>query len=259
MLEMVLPGTKLDYRPDQSHGEYDFDLRHPDGTIAAVEVTSSTDEKAKQAYSAIGDRKKGGPDIKAVKCAKSWIVFPTPNARINQIRQGVDSYLSRLESSDITSFRCIDGGRAEVEEICRDLRLLGGSVIDKRLPRIRIAYPPGGGVVSRRTAIEAGAKEAWKEDNRRKLDLAGTNERHLFVYIEGPSLAWVSITQFEPPRVIPDLPREITNIWVVGEDSRNEFLIWSAETNKPWSCGRLIARVDADGNPGAIMGMPPTA
>ena len=34
----------MEYRVDQSRGQYDFDLHNSDGSVAAVEVTSSVDQ-----------------------------------------------------------------------------------------------------------------------------------------------------------------------------------------------------------------------
>ncbi len=43
-LEALLPAGSLKYRPEQSSGEYDFDLCYGDGAIAALEVTASVDK-----------------------------------------------------------------------------------------------------------------------------------------------------------------------------------------------------------------------
>jgi hypothetical protein len=58
VLEAVLPGARLEYRLAQSNGEHDFDLHYHDGTVAAVEVTSSVDQIKKQTGAAIRSTKK---------------------------------------------------------------------------------------------------------------------------------------------------------------------------------------------------------
>jgi hypothetical protein len=43
VLEEILH-ARLEYRCDQSNGQYDFDLQYADGTVAAVEVTAAVDK-----------------------------------------------------------------------------------------------------------------------------------------------------------------------------------------------------------------------
>jgi hypothetical protein len=106
---------------------------------------------------------------------------------------------------------------------------------------IRIALPSGGGAVGASVAIEAGEKEAWKQDNRKKLGAARTSERHLVVYIDPMNgLPWVALTDFEPPSALPNLPEEITHIWLVGHaEEKDKFVAWRANTNESWNSLRL--------------------
>lgn len=94
VIEASLPGARMEYRSDQSHGEYDFVLHYPNGTIASVEVTESADQLQKQTSAEIRNKKKGGPVVEAKKCQKSWMIFPMGNANISKIRKKVDEYLS---------------------------------------------------------------------------------------------------------------------------------------------------------------------
>jgi hypothetical protein len=49
LMEIIYVGAEMRYRRDQSKGEYDYDLRYTDGTIAAVEVTASMDHTGRKA------------------------------------------------------------------------------------------------------------------------------------------------------------------------------------------------------------------
>ncbi len=93
VLEGILPGT-MKYQPEQSHGEYDFELRYHSGATAAVEVTASVDRTQVQTIAAIHNKRKGGPSIPATKCRKSWMIFSVKGARIDRIRAGADECLS---------------------------------------------------------------------------------------------------------------------------------------------------------------------
>ena len=80
VLEAILPGAILVYRPVQSHGEYDFDLRYEDGIIAAVEVTAAVDQALAETIASVRSKKKGGSVIKTTACRKSWLIFPAKGA-----------------------------------------------------------------------------------------------------------------------------------------------------------------------------------
>src|ERR1022692_114665 len=227
VIEGILPGTMV-YQPKQSHGEYDFELRYHSGTTAAVEVTMSADLQQLQTIAAIRNEKKGGSSIPATKCEKSWLIFPAKGARIDRIRMAADDRLSRLEQAGRDEFSWVrDWHHQCVQDVCRNLKITSGSVIRTgAAPMIRIASPGGGGAVGASTAIAAGEKEAWKQDNRKKLGAAKTAERHLVVYIDPMNgLPWVALTDFRPPSALPNLPEEITDIWLVGHaKENNEFV-----------------------------------
>jgi hypothetical protein len=243
VLERILPGT-MEYQPEQSHGEYDFELRYHSGTTAAVEVTASMAQEQLQTIAAIRNKKKGGSSIPAKKCKKSWAISPAQGARIDKIRQAADEHLSRLEQAGIKKFSWVRDGHYQcVQDVCHSLNVISGSVVPTTgaSPRIRIASPIRGGAVGASVATEAGEREVWKQDNRKKLGAAKTAERHLVVYIDTMNgLPWVALTDFEPPSTLPNLPEEITHIWLVGDgEEANEFVVWYASSKEPWSRLRM--------------------
>ena len=214
VLEAVLPDARLEYRDQQSDGEYDFELRYTDGRFAAVEVTSSVDQLQRQTFAAIHGRKKS-PVIMASRCRRTWLITPMQNANINAIRQEVDAYLATLEAAGINEFSVFDVNESRqikeagldaifgdkvvppcVESICDHLMLQGGGVISSGgSPKIMLGYPTYGGAVGADCAINAGKAEAWKEDNRKKLGVAAKDERHLVVFIDvTEGLAWTALT-----------------------------------------------------------------
>ena len=262
VFESMLPGAEMVFRDAQSHGEYDFDLRYPNGKLAAVEVTESTDQLWEWTSAKIRSKKVGGPVIEARYCTKTWMVFTAKDAAtIPVIRSKADEYLAKVEQAGLENFRCLDAQTARrqreaglerflppcvprcVEDICYDLKIMSGSVISTEAPpRILIGHPVGGGAVGPSVAIKAGEREASKEDNRKKLGAAKTDERHLVVYVD-IGLPWIALTTFEPPSALPELPEEITHIWLIGrngETNKDEFVVWVASTKEPWRSQRVV-------------------
>ena len=243
VLEAILPGATLEYRPVQSNGEYDFDLRYSDGTRAAVEVTSAFDKSLAETVDAILSRKKGGSLIQARICRKSWIIFPAKDARINRIRTNADGYLSKLEREGIDRFSSICGGPQCVQEICDDLRVTSDGVIPTEgEPLIRIACPTTAAWVGASNAIQAGEIEAWKLDNRKKLGTVGMTERHLAIYVDllngAPRIALIS---FMPPPSLPYIPPEVTHIWLICQgENANQFVVWYASKDEIWRSTKVL-------------------
>jgi hypothetical protein len=238
VLEAVLPG-KMKYQCEQSHGECDFELRYDNGTIAAVEVTSSQDRTYVETVAAL---RKRGNVVPAVKCKQSWMVFPNSDANINKIRAKIDGCLFEVEQMGASEFRWLRGPQCALD-LCFDLKINSGSVFPTDgAPQIFISGPGGGGAVGANLAIEAGEKEASKDDNRKKLGASGATEHHLAVYIDvSNGLLWVALTDFQPPTTLPKLPQEITFLWLVGHGrATDEFVIWRAGVKEPWCSRRVV-------------------
>jgi hypothetical protein len=243
VLETILTGATLKYRLTQSHGEYDFELNYRDGSEAAVEVTAVVDEVLAQTIGAIRSKRKGGPLIRAAICKKSWMIFPANGASINNIRANADQQLAKLEQEGVDRFFCVRRDFPSIQEVCCQLQITGGGVVHSgKQASIRIASPIGGGAVGASLAIEAGEREAWKDNNRRKLGAAKTSERHLVVYIGGRNgLSWTALTCFMPPPALPRIPAEITNLWLIGpSENESEFVAWCASASETWSSTRVV-------------------
>jgi hypothetical protein len=238
LVESILRGSRMEYREDQSRSIHDFDLHHADGRISAVEVTASVDRVKQQANAAILDRRKGGPVIKAHLSKKDWYITPDARAEIANIRKKADRCLAVIESAGVEKFfGPTDWDIPGVERIYRELGVWSGSVLSLGRPGyISIGPPGGGGAVGAVLATNAVLKEAVKNDNRKKLGAAKTEERHLMVYIDlGNYLAWCALVDFEPKPEVPKLPPEITHVWAFSETRKpGEFVVWRAGATLPW-------------------------
>lgn len=168
----------MKYRASQSNGEYDFDLLYPDGQASAVEVTSSVDQTLEETHEAIIDKPKGGSDIPIRLCKNSWYIHLLSDTRISQVRKNADRYLSAIETAGIEKFWGPTDDHPSVEGIYRDLGVMTGSVAPWITPRIKMSLPGTGGGVDATTVIDAAEREAFKPDNRKKLGIATSRERH---------------------------------------------------------------------------------
>ena len=150
VLEAVLPGTRMTYRVDQSRGEHDFDLSYSDGSISAVEVTSSVDEAIEHAYARIRDTRKGGPMVKTKLCERDWLVRPALWADLRMVRAKVDQYLAAVEFAGIDRFWAPTDLHPSVERIYQNLGVVSGSVFShwKEPGQIGIMFPTRGGAPS---------------------------------------------------------------------------------------------------------------
>ncbi len=236
LIESVVAGARMVFNQSQSRGEHDFDLHYPDGRVAAVEVTSSVDQALEETHDAITNANKGGSAIPTHLCKNSWYIVPIMGARINRLRAEADKYLAVIESAGIKKFRGLRDEHPSVEAIYRDLGVISGSVASWVKPgNILMALPGEGGAIGVGTVVEAAEREAFKDDNRKKLAATGKAERHLAIYVYVTNLPWIVLTDFEPEPTVPRLPPEITDIWVFSETPKeHQYVVWRAGTSLPW-------------------------
>ncbi len=256
VLEMVFPGARMVYCENQFNMEYDFDLYYADGEVAAVEVTSSRDRESIQMHKRISNPKKGGSRIPASKCKRTWYVLALSDADIDLIRNNADERLAELEIAGIEEFDYIRAnaylhrvalnysqfgyrekdapGTAIAARICNELRLMSGTVISSSSkPEIIMCRYPSGGAVGASCATDAAENEI--ASNREKLGRATTKERHLVVYIDHSNgKSWIGMTLFEPPSSKPNLPEEITNLWIIAQTDRDRYVVWTGTSLESW-------------------------
>ena len=246
-IESLIPGAVMHYREDQSTSTHDFDLEWQGEMIAAVEVTTSTDEQRRGTIAAIRDRRKGGVFIPTKECRKDWIVYPLLPVNIDKIRKKLDQYLADIESDCLERFFSPTDSceYPAVRRIYQDFHIEYGHVTKRKKPGyVALTLPGGGGTISPKHVQEAVAREAWKDDNRKKLNLAGSKERHLFVYVDDVNyLPWASLRDTDPSSLeLPQLPPEITHVWAAAQfNPYNEegkvveyHRVWRARRGEKW-------------------------
>jgi hypothetical protein len=244
VLEMAFPGAQMLFRPEQeqSHGEYDFNLRYRNGELAAVEVTSSRDPATTQLHKEVFE-KNGGSIIQAVKCKKNWCIhIGAPDLR--KLRRDVDKYLADLESAGIEKFEWNDYIRSdcpkEITAICHDLSLISArSFPADGAVEIRVSCNLGPLALGNWLPTMAAEREIGP--NKDKLGRATTRERHLVVYVDKSNARdWLAMTSSAPPNKIPEVPTEITHLWQIAQTSKDQFAVWRATSTEPWQTVDLL-------------------
>jgi hypothetical protein len=131
-----------------------------------------------------------------------------------------------------------------VARIFTDLRIVAGGPIKWQPPnQIGIALPGQETVSDVQHLERAIAVEAHKHDNRRKLNVPRTPERHLFVCIDFDNFpAWHAINEAEPPARTPALPDEITHVWAVAITREPDmYIVWRGSVTEHWSRAGMVS------------------
>jgi hypothetical protein len=239
LFEHVFPGSRMNYRVSQSSCEYDFDLVYPDGGKAAVEVTTTIDRALQETWCQVLNKTKGGAVIPATQCRKSWHITISSDTRVDPIRRNADRYLAVIESAGISTFQGSTDSRQEVRDISENLGVMYGSALSESLapPRILIGLPGPTEELRSSAAIDAAEHEATKRDNRAKLGAYEGVERYLAVYAPPHSLASFGLWGYEPPPQRANLPCEVSQLWVFGDDfgvRKDDVVVWHAGPETTW-------------------------
>jgi hypothetical protein len=127
----MIDGSRMQYRPDKGYSVHDFDLKYSNGTVAAVEVTTSVNEQMKGTEDAIWNKKRGGLFVLAKKCRNGWWVHPLLGASVKKIRAHADEYLAAIEAEGRHQFSAGKDANtsAGVARIWQDLGIEAGDVV----------------------------------------------------------------------------------------------------------------------------------
>lgn len=198
-------------------GAYDFTIVG-DGTSVALEITQATDLATEKFYGAI---EKYGESFEGEGLETHWMVAvdaPSSDFRardLKRLQQELVKMISALEAEGRTSFDC-HLPKDEEREVCAtyDFIKFGNTIDMDGRPEVRLNHVP---VVSfgQEDYVEVAEARAHLEDNRAKLAKSGLDRRHLFVWVNVWELgAAAAFAVGAPPQRAPDLPAEVTDLWV---------------------------------------------
>ncbi len=228
IVKAAMPELQLHFNIDQSKSVADFSMTKGGTEIGLLEATRFTDQTHEQL------RKEISKDwfIERKHCESDWIIYLGKRARVKQVKECADQYLREIEKDGVDEFfSAIHAEYESVRSICAGLSIEFGKVTKWKRPGIGMTGPASGGIARPETVWASVKQEVWKDDNRSKLNRPCFIHRHLFIVIEGfQGPAYVSIKNCEPPKDVPDLPSEISHLWVAAEEGPFVY-VWLADSN----------------------------
>ena len=228
VVSAVSPEWDLTFNDDQSTSVADISISRSDEEIGALEVTRFTDSGGEEIRSIL--RKKWF--VKRTLCKSDWLIHMDDNATVNNVNEQVDQYLRQIEEAGLDDFFGPMHAKHEpVRRIWNDLRVEAGRKTQWKQSGIGIMAPSSGGWADSESVWGEVRSEVYKSDNRNKLGRSNGSIRHLFVVIDGlQGLAYSSMTFCKPPRETPDLPPEITHLWLAAEEGALVY-VWLADSD----------------------------
>ena len=229
---------------------YDLQIEHRDGTRAAVEITSDADGASIALWRLLNDREDRWiePGI-----AGGWSVSLRPDARAKRIRVELPQLLRVLEALGIARVEFDDCSekdplRERLFDVGMSSAYQGGTDYPGSIyPTIELPAERSGGAVSDNGDATARwlsdfVRDPERADVLRKLKRSGLEERHAFVVLapfgSAPFVALHPLMDQDatPPSVAPELPVEVTQVWVMSS--------WRSGVGFHWHPKRGWSRFD---------------
>ncbi|WP_229076826.1 hypothetical protein [Actinoplanes sp. DH11] len=255
----TLPAVVIGQHDDNtSPNTHDFDLAVQGGrTFAALEVTAAVDPELLKFWKVLDGRGKRWiePSI-----AGGWAVSVRPDASVKKLRAELPGFLGALEQVPPLYGRDILDTDPGFAKIADSLGVLGAHQAGTNYPGSIYVMPElptertGGCVPQTGDALSTWIGE-WtacpsRLDNLTKLARAAAVEHHLFVIVAG--LAGTAPFEVNdilmrpgapPPAVAPNLPDEVTHVWVMSTWSGGRGFRWSPDAG--WGTFANDADIDA--------------
>lgn len=241
ILEICFSGVEV-RRHETTSGqrEYDYAVIQDGNTIAAVEVTATTCEARRRLKEQL---KSWGYRIPSQRLRKSWCVFLaswTPG--VSKISEEVIDCLAQFENHTITWFiaETSFSKTSHIQELYDKARGLGikwAKCSPSEQPAIMMLAASEEMFRSSEDYANPTVKRlAWKEDNREKLGASSTSRRILFIVVdvETDYPLWKQVCDFSPPENPPQLPREVTEVWMSSRCRDGNFIVWRCHPPNAW-------------------------
>lgn len=227
-------------------GMHDLDLFKGQRRIGAIEVTAAADSEPIALWNLMNGRGDRWiePDLQG-----AWVITLRPDARANKVRMELPGVLSELEQLGVTRVEGSHGRDHALSVRLADLGVASAEQYDTNFPgsiyiTVDLDMERSGGFVEEPTdAVAHWVGEFLRgtelADVRRKLDRSHANERHAFLILPGFARAPFSVSYpllrdgAPSPTEAPNLPPEITHVWVVSTWSTGSGFRWSPASG--WS------------------------
>jgi hypothetical protein len=235
-------GVQVKQHDDGSRpGMHDLVIEYLDRPSASVEVTAAVDSESLELWQLMNG-KEGRWQVDGLR--GGWLVAVTPSARHRRLRAELPDLLLELEATAIRYLEPAHRAGVDLDELARDLGVASawqssetafpGSVY------LTIEQPldQRAGYVSQ----TGNALPTWlgdflhspaQADVLAKLARSGAAERHAFVLVASFTTASFAVVDLlirrdaPLPIVPPELPNEVTDIWVASTWSNGLGFRWS--------------------------------
>jgi hypothetical protein len=229
-------GERVVTYDDQSKPSmHDLEIHYADGHWAAVEVTASEDQQRVGDFAALHKQ----PVIQDHRLRQGWLVLLKPGALVNRARAGLSDILVQFEDAGFTEVNVHEHDAAEwacelLQSVDADIARSGimkpGVIGLTGSMRVEWLSSDPEDVV---TFVERFA--ASRPDNLSKLRNSGAPERHLFVWGGAFPQDWASLRPLGVdipalPSRAPNLPPEVTHVWVAADGERPSRIVhWTPD------------------------------
>ena len=241
ILEICFFGAEVRrHETTSGQSEYDYDVVQNGDIIAAVEVTATTWEPEKRL---IAQLESCGYRIQPGKLRKSWHVFLAfwiPG--VSKISEELIDCLAQFENHAITWFiaETSFSETSHIQELYDKARGLG-----IKWARCSPSEQPAITMLPAFEEVFQGSEDyanptvqclACKEDNRKKLGASSASRRILFIVVDEMTdyPLWKQMCEFSPPKNPPQLPREVTEIWMSSRCPSGSFIVWRCQPPNGW-------------------------
>lgn len=226
-------------------GLHDFDILSPDGPVP-LEVKTATDGDLRRLYAGF---LKHGMEL-PVSGTCDWQVNLRPNADVKRLfkeKEQLALGLRAIEEEGRTYFdhrRSISRYGSTVELFCEmfpEVDSAWGWAFPIDPPKIHLLPPGDGGAVGP-AAVNPFVTDFLSRIADRggfaKLMKTGAERRHVFIWLESTlQLESMSFCENELPADLPDLPQEVSDVWLAGFCRGVHLQAWYLAPTESW---RLI-------------------
>jgi hypothetical protein len=222
---------------------HDLNILYPRGSPGAVEVTGAIDEASTELWNvAYRDGRWEEPGL-----AGGWHVYvdPTRRSRESRLRRDLPVFLRQLEKAQVREYH--EGIAPGVESLARRLGVVrarqggtdfpGSIYVSPELPAEQWVGYASGTADAVATWVSNFLHDDKRADLRQKLASSGADERHAFVIVgtlPGVPFAITDLLMRDDaplPSESPQLPPEVTAVWVASAWAAGHGLRWSAATS----------------------------
>jgi hypothetical protein len=250
MMEPALAVSVAQHDDGTQDGMYDLSIDYVDRPRGAAEVTREVDGSvlalSKVIYSQDGRGRWIIPELRG-----GWAVSLRPSANGKRVVKELPPLLAQLESNGVTSTNTWDDDPAApfISE-ATSLGIVNATQYETSYrgsvyPLVALRDDRSGGVEAATANapaewIGAFLRDAKRADVLAKLDRSEACERHVFIVVAG--LGEPSFDVFDPltrqdvqlPTVQPDLPPEVTHVWLTTTWNGGRGLRWDPAAGWLW-------------------------